>query len=141
MIKKYGQITHRNILYLAWVVALTATVVSLFMSEVLKWSPCTLCWYQRIFMYPLAIILPIGIFLKDKNIHLYVLPLSVIGGVVALYHELLQIKVIPEYASCSNGISCTTDYLNLFGFVSIPLLSLTAFLTITLSMYIFTKSK
>lgn len=137
--KKFKKFIVENILYLAWIQALVATAVSLYASEVLKLPPCVLCWYQRIFMYPLAIILPIGIFNKDKKIHQYVLPLSIFGMLVALYHYLLQIGVIPEnLAPCISGISCTTKY-TFFNsdFITIPLLSFLAFALITLCMMVY----
>ncbi len=130
-----------NILYLAWIQALVATIVSLYFSEILKLPPCVLCWYQRIFIYPLAIILPIGIFNKDKKIHQYVLPLSIAGMLVALYHNLLQMRVIPEsLAPCATGVSCTTKY-TIFSsdFVTIPFLSLLAFAVITACMIVYSR--
>ena len=95
--------------YLAWTQALVATSGSLFLSEVLGYPPCTLCWYQRIAMYPLVIVLAVGILRQDRDIHLYVIPLSVIGLAIAVYHNLLYVGIIPEAASaCRAGVSCTT---------------------------------
>lgn len=123
--------------YLAWTQALVATSGSLFLSEVLGYPPCILCWYQRIAMYPLVIVLAVGILRRDRNIHLYVLPLSVIGLAIALYHNLLYVGIIPEAASvCRAGISCTTRFFEWFGFVTIPFLSMTAFTVITILMLI-----
>ncbi len=128
-----------NILYLAWIQALVATVVSLYASEVLKLPPCVLCWYQRILMYPLAIILPIGIFNRDKKIHKYVLPFSIFGMLIALYHVLLQMGIIPDsLAPCVSGVSCTTKYAFFNSdFITIPLLSLLAFGLITVCMLVY----
>ncbi|MBI2033229.1 MAG: disulfide bond formation protein B [Candidatus Levybacteria bacterium] len=132
----------KYLLYITWIAALSGTVGSLIFSEILHFVPCTLCWYQRIFMYPIAILLPIAILRKDKHTSVYILPLSVIGGLIAMYHELLQIGIIPEaVAPCSAGISCTTKYINLFGFLSIPLLSLLTFAIITLCMLLFQRRK
>src|SRR5687768_4615142 len=78
--------TSRHIaLFAAWV----ATCGSLFFSEVLGWRPCVLCWYQRILMYPLAILLAIAIIRRDRGLHVYVLPFSIAGIGVSLYHYLL----------------------------------------------------
>ncbi len=108
--------------------ALVATVGSLFLSEVLKYPPCVLCWYQRICMYPLAIILAIGVLKKDTNVVWYAFPLAIIGFSIAFYHNLLYYKIIPESIQpCATGISCTTTYFAWFGFVTIPFLSLLAF--------------
>jgi disulfide bond formation protein DsbB len=123
--------------YLAWAQALVATTGSLFFSEVMGFVPCVLCWYQRIAMYPLVAILAVGIVRRDRGIHAYVLPSSVIGLVVAAYHNLLSMGVIPEAASvCRAGVSCTTRYFEWFGFITIPFLSLTAFAVITTLMLI-----
>lgn len=123
--------------YLAWAQALVATTGSLFFSEVLGFVPCVLCWYQRIAMYPLVAVLAVGIVRRDRRMHAYALPLSVVGLVVAAYHNLLYIGVIPEAVSaCRAGVSCTTRYFEWFGFITIPLLSLTAFAAITTLMLI-----
>ena len=125
-------------LLIAWLQAVVATFGSLFFSEVLKYPPCVLCWYQRIVMYPLVIILALGILRKNKDIVLYVLPFSIIGLVIALYHNLLYFKLLPESnAPCILGVSCTTKYIELFGFVTIPLLSLLSFVLITGCMLIY----
>jgi len=79
-------------------------------------------------MYPLAAIFLVGVWLKDVKAFLYGLPLVVIGWIIAFYHTLLYYNILPESAApCREGISCTTQQLMLFGFVSIPLLSLVAF--------------
>lgn len=125
------------LVYIAWIQAIVATLGSLFFSEVMKLPPCVLCWYQRILMYPLIFIIPVGIFLKDKNLRLYVLPLSIIGLAIALYHNLLYYNIIPEaIVPCSTGVSCTTRQIQWFGFITIPLLSLIAFTVITILMLI-----
>lgn len=124
-----------NLVYLAWFQALIATLGSLFFSEVMKLPPCVLCWYQRTMMYPLVFILTVGILLREKRIRLYILPLSLIGLGIAVYHNLLYYGVIPEsIAPCTAGISCTTRQIEWLGFITIPLLSLVAFTVITLSM-------
>lgn len=123
--------------YLAWTQALVATTGSLFFSEVLGYAPCVLCWYQRIAMYPLVVVLAVGILRRDRLIHQFVLPLSVIGLAVATYHNLLYVGVIPEAVSaCRAGVSCTTRFFEWFGFITIPFLSLTAFTVITMLMLI-----
>lgn len=121
--------------YLAWVTATVATAGSLYASEVAHLPPCGLCWYQRTMMYPLVFIIAVGIFRRDENLPYYVLPLTVVGGAVALVHNLLYYGVIPQAAiPCQLGISCTTKYIEWFGFITIPLLSLTAFVVITVCM-------
>ncbi|WP_159881376.1 disulfide oxidoreductase [Paenibacillus puerhi] len=124
-----------NGLHLSWVVALVATLGSLYFSEILQYAPCKLCWYQRILMYPLAIILGIAAVRKDKRIYLYVLPLSVWGAGISLYHYLMQkTELFQEGAKACGLVPCDVDYIDWFGFVTIPFLALTAFVLISVVM-------
>ena len=117
-----------TILFVCWLLVTAATLGSLFFSEVMALPPCSLCWYQRIFMFPLPILLLMGLFPLDAKVVRYALPLALAGWAIAAYHTLLQLGVIPETAApCSQGVSCSSAYLELFGFVSIPVLSLLAF--------------
>jgi len=93
--------------------------------------PCVLCWYQRICMFPLALILPVGLFPLDRNIVRYALPLAAIGWLFAVFHVLLIAGVIPEgIKPCTQGVPCSEKMIEWFGFVTIPLLSVVAFSTI-----------
>jgi disulfide bond formation protein DsbB len=126
-----------NAAYIAWAQALVALLLSLYFSEIKHFAPCLLCWYQRILMYPLVFILAVGILRKDKGLHWYVLPLSIIGMGIAAYHYLLQAGVIPESAApCTLGVSCLTKYEVYLRVFTIPLLSFIAFILITLCMLI-----
>jgi disulfide bond formation protein DsbB len=122
--------------YIALLAAWIATCGSLFMSEALGWVPCLLCWYQRILMYPLALILAVGILRRDKRLHQYALVLSIPGACVSLYHYLYQkTDVFRGMVPCTVGVPCSADYLNWFGgVVTIPFLALIAFLIITFCM-------
>ena len=120
-----------NILFLCWLVASVSAMGSLFFSYVMEFAPCVLCWYQRIFLFPLVIILVVGLFPFDKSIVKYALPLAITGWLTAAYHNLLYAGIIPESIQpCSQGVSCTEEYIKLFGFLSIPMLSLLSFTTI-----------
>lgn len=117
--------------YAAWVTVMVATLGSLFFGEVMKLPPCTLCWYQRICLFPLAVVLPAGILLRDRNLSWYALPLTVAGLGVALYHNLVYYGVVPEALTpCTQGVSCSDRQIDWLGFVSIPLMALAAFLAI-----------
>lgn len=130
----------KGLLYLAWGQSLIAMLGSLYFSEVMGLPPCVLCWYQRILTYPLVVIIAIGILRKDKGIYMYVLPFSILGFFVALYHNLLYYQLLPESVKpCIVGISCTTKLIEWFGFITIPLLSLAAFTVITVSMLLYRK--
>ena len=116
------------VLFGAWLVVSAATLGSLFFSEIMDFAPCSLCWYQRIFMYPLVIVLAVGLLPLDRQVVRFGLPLAIGGWLFALFHTLLYEGVIPESASpCSMGVSCSEEYIELLGFLSIPLLSLLAF--------------
>lgn len=120
------------LLYSGWFVALVATVGSLFFSEVMKLPPCVLCWYQRIAMYPLVVILGAAILRKDGAQRAYGLPFALTGTIIAIYHNLLYYELIPESITpCTSGVSCTSRQIEWAGFVTIPLLSLLAFVILT----------
>ena len=123
-----------GLLLAAWVVSVFSTFGALLIGEVMGQSPCVLCWYQRIFMFPLAIVLGIGCYRSDAGVWRYALPLAVFGGLIALYHSGLYANIIPTpIEPCEqNGPSCTDEGMTLFGVVPIPFLSLGAFLTIAL---------
>jgi disulfide bond formation protein DsbB len=112
---------------IALLAAWTATGGSLYFSEVFGWLPCVLCWYQRIAMYPLAFILTVALIRGDRSVHWYVLPLSITGGAIALYHYLLIRTDWFVPPPCTGGIPCNVDYINLLGFINIPFLALIAF--------------
>lgn len=132
----------KNLMQFALLLAIISTAGSLYFSEFMKLPPCILCWYQRIFMYPLIAIISVGLWKKDKNLPYFVLPLSLIGSAVALYHNLLYYQIIPESITpCTIGISCTTKQIEWFGFITIPFLSLVAFISITLLTLIYLKSQ
>ncbi|MFX3634705.1 MAG: disulfide oxidoreductase [Candidatus Pristimantibacillus sp.] len=121
----------RNSLYLAWVISLVATGGSLYFSEIKLFAPCDLCWYQRIFMYPQVILLGIASYRGDRRIIGYLLPINIIGGLISLYHNVeIWFPKLGELAPCKSGVPCNVDYLNLWGFLTIPLMALAAFILI-----------
>jgi disulfide bond formation protein DsbB len=118
-------------LYLAWVVSLVAVAGSLFLSDYIGYEPCKLCWFQRIFMYPQAILLAIACYKNDRGQIPYLLPFSVIGGSISLYHYAEQkIPALAKILPCTSGVPCNEDYLDWFGFITIPFLALIAFILI-----------
>lgn len=124
-------------LLLAWVTAIIAMTGSLFFSERMGFIPCTLCWYQRILMYPLVLFLGIAFYRNDKGIYKYVLPVSVIGMMTSSYHYALQkIPSLHEFSSCTSGVPCSGQYINWLGFITIPFLALVAFSIITIMMVV-----
>ena len=117
-----------TLIFLCWMVASVSTLGSLFFSEIMELPPCALCWYQRIFMFPLVIILLVGLFPFDKSIIKFALPMAIAGWGFAFYHYLVYSGFIPESIQpCSQGVSCSETYLDLLGFLTIPMLSLISF--------------
>lgn len=115
-------------IFLSWIFATVSTFGSLFFSEVMLFPPCVLCWYQRICMYPLVLILLVGMFPINKSVIKFSLPLVICGWGIAFYHNLLYYQILPESAApCVQGISCTSVHIQWLGFITIPLLSLTSF--------------
>ncbi|MBT1155861.1 disulfide bond formation protein B [Aminobacter anthyllidis] len=124
-------------LLVAWLIALSSTLSALFIGEIMGQAPCVLCWFQRAFMFPLAIILAVACFVSDSTIWRYALPLAVIGWLIALYHSLLYGGIIPESIEpCSAGPSCSGSNMDIFGWVPLPVLSLAAFTAITILLVI-----
>lgn len=123
--KKHG-------LGLAFFIALASTLGSLFYSEIVGYEPCVLCWYQRIFMYPQVVLLGLAMFKKDLSIIKYSISLSVIGAILAGYHYLLQLNIIKVLPCPAVGysVSCSKLFVMQFGYITIPLMSFTAFLMI-----------
>lgn len=120
--------------HLAWTPALVATIGSLYFSEVAGLIPCTYCWYQRILMYPLVILILVGIVKKDELLPNYVLPLSVLGILMAAYHYMTQWGLFSESTACAATTPCSLRYINWFGFVTIPFMALIAFIFVTIFM-------
>jgi disulfide bond formation protein DsbB len=131
------------LLWMAFAVALAAMLGSLFYSDVLGWEPCRLCWYQRILMYPLVLILGIAALRKDYRIGVYVLPMSVVGGAIALYHYGQQISpaVASALGTCAAGsVSCSSRYTFDYGYITIPAMALVAFVCIGILVYLRRKA-
>jgi len=128
-----------TILFLCWLLVSISAMGSLFFSHVMEFAPCVLCWYQRICLFPLVIILAVGLFPFDKSVVKYALPLAIAGWLTAVYHNLLYAKIIPaSMQPCSQGVSCTEEYIDLFGFLTIPILALLSF-SIIIAILFFLK--
>jgi len=127
--------------FFAWLIASASTLGALFLSQVMDIVPCVLCWYQRIFMFPLVFVLAAGLFPFDVRLVRYALPLAVVGWMIALFHVLVVAGVIPEnIRPCAQGVPCKDQPIEWFGFLTIPLFSLIAFSIIGL-LLLFTYFK
>lgn len=130
-----------NLLLFMWVVALSATMGSLYFSEIRGYEPCELCWIQRIFMYPLVLIIGIAYLQRNAQIAMTTAILSIIGGAISLYHYGIQkVDFLSDGAPACGRVSCTGEYINLFGFITIPFLALTAFALIAVSSLLVLKA-
>ncbi|UVJ41973.1 disulfide bond formation protein B [Pseudomonas sp. LS1212] len=131
-----------TLLLLAWLLALGSTLAVLFIGEVMGQVPCVLCWFQRSFMFPLAIILAIACYRSDFAVWRYALPLAIGGGLIALGHSLLYAGLIPQpiMPCTATGPSCTDASMTLLGFIPLPLLALLVFVLISVLLLIIRRS-
>ena len=128
-----------NLLFFAWILATSGTLISLFFSEIVQLPVCVLCWYQRIALYPLVIMLPLALFPFDIKVIRYVSPLVIFGWLVALFHVLVVAGLIPESAQpCVQGVPCSEVQFSILGFINIPMMALFTFSLIGFLLY---KSK
>ena len=127
--------------FFAFLVSLTATLGSLFFSEIMNFIPCSLCWYQRIFMYSLVFLFLTNLLFPDDKIFKYSISLAVFGWIISIYHNLLMFGIIPEKLSpCVQGVPCSTQYINWLGFINIPLLSFFAYTTVFILLIILKRN-
>lgn len=136
--KKIVSLISSNYIVLIFVITAAASAGSLFLSDIMNYLPCKLCWFQRIFIYPQIIISGVALFTGDLNVRKYLLPMSVVGALIAIYHILLQ--AFPSVLQCGDeAVSCSTNQFVGFGYITIPIMSLTAFaflILINLSTYL-----
>jgi hypothetical protein len=117
-----------SVLAIAFGIAAVATLGSLYYSEIVGLPPCTLCWYQRIAMYPLAVILGVAAFRGDVHVRRYVLPIVAIGALIAVYHYSLEWQPALDLGACATDVPCSVAWFRVFGFVSLPYMALSGFL-------------
>jgi disulfide bond formation protein DsbB len=128
------------LIFTAWAISLAATLGALFVGEVMGQAPCALCWFQRAFMFPLAVILLVGCWRNDAAVGQYALPLAAIGSVIAAYQTLQHFGVVSQALTpCGSGPSCSGPDMTIFGGVPLPLLSLGAFSAIGLLLLVLLK--
>ena len=128
-------------LWAAWLVALVATVGSLIYSEVAHFVPCRLCWFQRIAMYPMSVILLVGAIRKEAVARLYALPLALVGLGISIYHYIIQLYPSLEGSSCDPVAPCSSRYVEVFGFVSIPFMAGAGFMVIAVLLAFYVRAR
>ena len=127
----------RIALPLAWIVAVVTMLGSLYYSKVMEYVPCELCWYQRICIYPFAVILGIAAWRRDAGIRVYAIPVFAIGMLISIYHTWIQAFPPSDGTSfCTADAPCTTRYVWEFGFVSLPFMALSAFVVMTVLLLV-----
>lgn len=125
------KLVNENVLKLSLVVVLGGVFGSLFYSEIIGYAPCVLCWWQRIFLYPQAVILVMALLKKDFSVTPYIKVMSLIGLVISGYQSLLQMGLVPSLVCGANSVSCAQRYFINFGYITLPLMGFTAFLLLT----------
>jgi disulfide bond formation protein DsbB len=131
-----------TIIFLCFLIASIATIGSLFFSEIMHFVPCSMCWYQRIFMYPLVLIFLVNLLYPDDKVFKYTITLVMIGLFFSIYHNLLMFDIIPEsIVPCVSGVPCSTEYINWFGFITIPLLSFIAYFMLFILLILGNKNE
>lgn len=129
-IKKITGIVTQNAMALVFLTSLASTLGSLFLSDIAGFEPCHLCWYQRGFMYPIALIAGVALYFGE-NIHKYIISLGIVGFAISIYHVFIQIQ--PQLSPCSTAsVDCSVKQFEYFGYISIPVMSASAFLLIIL---------
>jgi disulfide bond formation protein DsbB len=128
-------------LWLAWLVAAVATAGSLIYSEVIHFVPCRLCWFQRIAMYPMSIILLVGALRKELVVRYYALPLSLGGALISVWHYLTQLNPSLEGGACDPNNPCSLKYVDVFGFVSIPFMAGSGFILISVLLAFYMRTE
>jgi disulfide bond formation protein DsbB len=126
-------------IWLAWVVALVSTAGSLFYSEVIGFEPCRLCWFQRIAMYPMAVILLVGAIRRERQVKFYALPLALGGLAISIWHYLIQAFPALEGGGSCGAVPCSARYVEVFGFISIPFMAGAGFIVISVLLALYTR--
>lgn len=131
----------KNALYGAFAVALIAFIGSMYYSQILHLPPCVLCWYQRICIFPLFILIGVSIYRRSRDIIIPAFILAGIGWLISLYHNLLYFKILPEAAApCMAGISCSTKFESWLAFFPIPLQALVGLTVILIALTIYWRA-
>ncbi len=132
---RFGRFLRNNSILFGLIVSLTATLGSLFYSEIMNYTPCVLCWYQRIFMYPQVFIFALALWKKDRRIFPYSILLSIIGVLIAAYHYILQVGFVENSFVCDvvgYSAACTETFFTNIGYITIPMMALTAFVLLVI---------
>jgi disulfide bond formation protein DsbB len=136
-----AQLLGDRAIWLAWLVALVATVGSLIYSEVIHFVPCRLCWFQRIAMYPLSFVLLVGAIRREAVVKYYGLPLALVGLAISIYHNVIQFYPSLEGGSCDPLNPCSARSIEVFGFIDIPFMAGAGFILISVLLALYVKTE
>jgi disulfide bond formation protein DsbB len=136
-----AELLGNNAIWLAWIVALVCTIGSLIYSEVIHFVPCRLCWFQRIAMYPLSIILLVGALRREAVVKFYALPIALIGLAISIYHNVVQFFPSLEGGSCDPLNPCSARSIAVLGFIDLPFMAGAGFIVISVLLAFYTKAK
>ena len=125
-----GELLGVKAIWFAWIVALVATLGSLAYSEIIHFPPCRLCWFQRIAMYPMAVVLLVGAIRREFQAKYYALPMALVGLGISIYHYILQRVPNLESGACDPDNPCSAIFVDIFGFISIPFMAGAGFIVI-----------
>ncbi len=139
-LRTLGVLVSRRALLFSFLIALISALGSLYYSEIALLEPCVLCWYQRIVMYPLVLILGTALLLKRKDVFAYAMPLAVIGFLIGVYQYSIQFFHLNSPCSV-DGVSCLTVYFVDFGYLTMPLMGVTAFTAMMVLLVLSTRLK
>ena len=122
---------------ISFFLSLFSVLGSLYFSEIAKYTPCKLCWFQRILMYPLPLLFGISLWKKKRDVIYYTLPMTIIGSFIALYHYYIQIypsEILP-CSSVGYSASCSDRFVTNYGYITLPFMSLSVFVFVSLVLY------
>lgn len=134
--QRFADVVGDKVFFLVWLVPTTAMFFSLFFSEYLGWRPCRLCWYQRVFMYTLAVLMLVYWFWRKREIRIIGYVLAALGPLVSIYHVAIEIDPNIESLSCDPNNPCASPWFKSMGFLTTAGMALTAFITILVLLYL-----
>jgi len=136
---KTKDILHKKALVISFILVTTATMGSLFYSEILGYVPCELCWYQRILMYPMSLLFLFALTYRDDRIYKYTLPISIIGALLSGFHYISQFIAFTN--TCSIGQDCALKFVFHYGYITIPLMAFTIFVLVGIISFMMINRK
>ena len=127
LLNKWASHGKEHSVKISFILSLTATLGSLYLSKILGWAPCEMCWYQRIVMYPLVVVFGVGLLTRDKRVFNYALPLIIMGLLLSSYHYYIQVNQVVTGCSINPEESCSNKFTFAYGYITIPMMAFSVF--------------